>query len=399
MKLIHSADWHLGQTFFEYNRIDEQRMFLDWLRAQMVQQQVQLLCIAGDVFDVQNPSSEAQKLYYEFLLAVNRELPTVQIVIIAGNHDSAQRLEAPRAILSTLNVHVIGVFERNEHGEIDFSKLVIPVAENCVCVAVPYVRQGDYNSSLNYGDAITHIITQACDYARQKFPQSKIIVLGHLYASGAEISENDNSERLMIGGIDVVNTNNFPKEISYCALGHLHKAQRVGANHIRYSGSPLPMSFAEINYNHGVNLVEITADDVNIERLNFSPPAELLLVPKKPAPLLEVLDELRNLPDAGDEGITCHTPYLYVQVKISEPQPNLRSDIEQAIVGKNVRFVGFKKIEPVNEEVSQKLSYNQTKQMTPLEIAETIYSRKYQESIPPELHKLLQQAITSVEEE
>lgn len=398
MKLIHTADWHLGQNFFEYSRIGEQKVFLRWLHEQIVQHKVQLVCIAGDVFDVQNPSAEAQKLYYDFLLGINKECPHVHIVIIAGNHDSAARLEAPRAILSTLNVHVVGVIERSTGSETDVSKLVIPVHNNCVCVAIPYVRQGDYATSQTYGEGVVQLFAQACEYAQQNFPQKKIIAMGHLYASGAEISENDTSERLMIGGLDVVSTNNFPKEIAYCALGHLHKAQRVGAEHIRYSGSPLPMSFAEINYTHGVNLVKIDTsttsaiDSVTIDRLEFPPPAKLLLVPRKAAPLPEVLAELHNLPDSTED-ISHETPYLFVQVKINEPQPNLRSDIEQAIAGKQVRFVGFKKIEPITENTAHTLSYNQTKQMTPLQIAETIYSTKYNETMPQELHELLRQAI------
>ncbi|MCL2329548.1 MAG: exonuclease SbcCD subunit D C-terminal domain-containing protein [Bacteroidetes bacterium] len=396
MKLIHTADWHLGQNFFEYSRIGEQKVFLRWLHTQIVEQGVQLVCIAGDVFDVQNPSAEAQRLYYDFLLGINRECPQAYIIIIAGNHDSAARLEAPRAILSTLNVHVVGVIERSADGTVDVSKLVIPLPNDCVCVAIPYVRQGDYATSQTYGEGVSQLFAQACEYAQQHFPQKKIIAMGHLYASGAEISENDNSERLMIGGLDAVSVNTFPKEIAYLALGHLHKAQRVGAEHIRYSGSPLHTSFSEINYTHGVNLVEIKNDSVQVERLEFAPPAELLLVPRKTAPLPQVLAELQNLPESDDE-ISCNTPYLFVQVLVNEPQPSLRSDIEQAIQGKNVRFVGFKKIEPTTENTTQTLSYNQTKQMTPLQIAETIYSSKYGETMPEELHKLLQQAIFEIQ--
>jgi exonuclease SbcD len=297
-----------------------------------------------------------------------------------------------------LNVHVVGVIERSDGGEVDVSKLVIPVHDTCVCVAIPYVRQGDYATSQTYGDGVVQLFAQACEYAQKKFPQRKIIAMGHLYASGAEISENDASERLMIGGLDVVSVNDFPKGIAYCALGHLHKAQRMGAEHIRYSGSPLPMSFAEINYIHGVNLVGINTsttpapDEITIERLEFTPPAKLLLVPRKAAPLPEVLAELHNLPESTRE-ISHETPYLFVQVAVNEPQPNLRGDIEQAIAGKQVRFVGFKKIEPLQHHAAQTLSYNQTKQMTPLQIAETIYNTKYNEPMPQELHELLQQVV------
>ncbi|MDR1761049.1 MAG: exonuclease SbcCD subunit D C-terminal domain-containing protein [Bacteroidales bacterium] len=396
MKFIHTADWHLGQNFFDNSRIGEQKAFLCWLHEHIVMHNVSLLCIAGDVFDTQNPSAEAQKIYYDFLINISRECPQLQIIIIAGNHDSAARLEAPKAILATMNVHVVGVIEHSANGSIDMSKLVIPLLGKGVCVAIPYVRQGDYNTSQSYSEGVSRLFAQACEYAHEHFPNEPIVAMGHLYASGAEISENDSSERLMIGGIDAVSVNTFPKDIAYLALGHLHKAQRIGAEHIRYAGSPLPMSFAEINYKHGVNLVEIANNSVQVERLEFAPPAPLLLIPRTALPLSEVLAELHALPDANEE-ISHETPYLFVQVLVNEPLPSLRTDIEQAIQGKHVRFVGLKKVEHTTKNISNAPSYNQTKQMTPLQIAEFIYHNKYNKTIPNDLHELLQQAINEVE--
>ena len=109
MKLLHTADWHLGQTFFEYDRRDEHIRFLNWLREQLRELDIDVLLIAGDIFDSPNPSAESQRLYYTFLREVTQENPSLQIIIIAGNHDSAARLEAPNPLLEGMNVSVRGV--------------------------------------------------------------------------------------------------------------------------------------------------------------------------------------------------------------------------------------------------------------------------------------------------
>lgn len=94
MKILHTADWHLGQTFYEYDRREEHLHFLEWLKQQIRQHEIDVLLIAGDVFDSPNPSAESQRMYYRFLREVTSENPSLQIIIIAGNHDSAARLEA-----------------------------------------------------------------------------------------------------------------------------------------------------------------------------------------------------------------------------------------------------------------------------------------------------------------
>ena len=119
MKILHTADWHLGQTFYEYDRREEHLHFLEWLKQQIRQHEIDVLLIAGDVFDSPNPSAESQRMYYRFLREVTSENPSLQIIIIAGNHDSAARLEAPNPLLEDMNVTVRGVVRRNAEGDID----------------------------------------------------------------------------------------------------------------------------------------------------------------------------------------------------------------------------------------------------------------------------------------
>ena len=149
LKLIHTADWHLGQTFFGYDREAEHDAFLGFLTNLLVERQTDVLLIAGDVFDVTNPSAGAQRRFYRFLKEANRRNPGLQIVIIAGNHDSAIRLEAPNPLLEELNTSIVGIVGRTDSGEIDLGSLVVPLRNRAgereaLCLAVPFLRQGDY---------------------------------------------------------------------------------------------------------------------------------------------------------------------------------------------------------------------------------------------------------------
>ena len=127
LNLIHTADWHLGQTFFGYDREEEHDAFLKWLVATLAERQTDVLLIAGDVFDVANPSASAQRRFFRFLKEANRCNPHLQIVVVAGNHDSAARLESPIPQLEELNTSIVGIMKRTESGEIDLESLLVPL--------------------------------------------------------------------------------------------------------------------------------------------------------------------------------------------------------------------------------------------------------------------------------
>lgn len=267
LRLIHTADWHLGQTFFGYDREVEHDAFLRWLTDLLTERETDVLLIAGDVFDVANPSAGAQRRFYHFLKEANRRNPALQIVIIAGNHDSAIRLEAPNPLLEELNTTIVGVVRRTDSGEIDLDSLLIPLRNKerkreALCLAVPFLRQGDYPPTDEPHDTyiagIDRMYKQLFTYADAKRElKEAIVAAGHLHATGAELSDDDRSERIIMGGLESVSADTFDARIAYTALGHIHKAQRVGGREaVRYAGSPLPMSFSEKNYRHQVVAVE-----------------------------------------------------------------------------------------------------------------------------------------------
>ncbi len=393
MKIIHTADWHLGQTFFEYDRKAEHIKFLNWLKEKLKELNVDVLLIAGDLFDSPNPSAESQRIYYHFLRDVTMENPDLQIIIIAGNHDSASRLEAPNPLLENLNVVVRGVIKRKDNGEIDFTHLIIPLHKGGCCLAVPYLRQGDYPAAETYAQGVQSMYQSIYEFVKDK--KEPIIAMGHLQAIGSEISENDRSERTVIGGLESISPDSFAKEIAYTALGHLHRRQHVsGRENVRYAGSPLPMSFAEKGNRQGVTLVEI-ADSVKIELIEFDVPVKLISLPAEPQPLDKVLLEIASLPEGE---IDENSPFLEIKVLISEPEPSLRHKIEEALQSKSVRLARIVAVTHKSEVITKSITYEELQTIDPMEIAEDIFCKRYGgEEMPEKMKILLQSVIREVE--
>ena len=395
LHILHTADWHLGQTFFDYERREEHVVFLKWLRQQVREQEVDLLLVAGDIFDTQNPSAEAQKMYYGFLRDITTENPQLQVIIIAGNHDSAARLEAPNPLLEAMNVTVRGVVKRTTDGEIDFDNLIIPLDKGGVCLAVPYLRQGDYPHSATYSEGIQAMYTELITRAKVQ-GASPIIAMGHLQATGSEISDKDKSERLIIGGLETVSPVSFDGGVTYTALGHLHRAQRVsGRDNVRYAGAPLPMSFAERNNKQGVTLVTI-GDETIIDRLEFEPPIKLLSIPSELKQLDGVLEKIAALPDGK---IDSKSPYLEIKIVITEPEPTLRRDIECALEGKAVRLARIESIMQRGEGEERKvMTYEELQQIEPAVIATDIFKRKFGgDDMPDKMKMMLNSVIEEVQ--
>lgn len=406
IRILHTADWHLGQTFFGYDRTGEHELFLNWLIEEICRKEVDALIIAGDVFDVSNPSAASQRMYYEFIYRVSAVNPQLQIVIVAGNHDSAARLEAPLPLLQAMRTEVRGVVRKLEDGEIDYDHLTIELKNRngeveVLCMAVPFLRQGDYpavqTAGNSYAEGVREFYTRFLKRLwRRRTDSQAILAIGHLQATGSEIAEKDYSERTVIGGLECVSPDVFPEQIAYTALGHIHKAQRVsGRENMRYAGSPIPMSFAEKHYHHGV--VMVTFDEgcaVAIERIECPKLIPLISVPAgKPLPPKTVLEELKVLPDVDGEA-----PYLEVKVLLEEPEPMLRQEVEEALADKNYRLARIVSTyhKDKGEEKQEKDDWRRgLQEMSPLQIAQSAFEKIYQMEMPGELTELFQEAYSS----
>lgn len=403
IRILHTADWHLGQTFFGYDRTEEHGVFLNWLAEEIRQKEIDALIIAGDVFDVSNPSAASQSMYYQFIYRVTAENPYLQIVIVAGNHDSAARLEAPLPLLQAMRTEVRGVVRKLEGGEIDYDHLTVELKNRqgeveLLCMAVPFLRQGDYPAVQTegnpYAEGVRELYAQLLQRLwKRRTENQAILAIGHLQATGSEIAEKDYSERTVIGGLECVSPEAFSEQIAYTALGHIHKAQRVsGRENVRYAGSPIPMSFAEKHYHHGV--VMVTFDGgcaVDIERLECPKLIPLMSVPNgEPVSPEAILKALKELPET--EAVA---PYLEVKVLLEEPEPMLRQEIEEALADKNYRLARI--VSTYRTDIGNTVKENENwkrglQEMSPLQIAQSAFEKIYQVEMPVELTGLFEEA-------
>lgn len=394
IKIIHTADWHLGQTFYNYDRSKEHAMFLDWLCTVIKEHHIDLLLIAGDIFDTPNPSAEAQRMYYHFLKRVTQENVGLQIIVTAGNHDSAARIEAPSPLLNVFNVQVSGMVHYKD-GEIDFDSMIMPIAGNGCCLAVPYLRHNDLPAAESYSEGVAKMYSELYARARKK-GYHPIIAMGHLQASGAEVSVGDTSEHAIIGGMEGIDTGFCAEGIAYTALGHLHKAQRVGRKeNVRYSGAPLPMSFAELRNKQGVTEVTIEGNGFSQEQILFDTPAKLLSIPQKPQSIDIVLEEIAKLP-AGEPHD--YAPFLEIKVLVTTIDPTIRQRIDDALKGKAVRLANIAATSNIGRENGEgrPMTYDEFKRTEPLELIKEIYRRNRQHTMDKEIEKLLVEVINEV---
>lgn len=271
MKILHTSDWHLGRSLYGRKRYEEFESFLMWLSSLIEEQAIDTLLVAGDVFDNQAPGNRAQELYYNLLhrLAASS---CRHVVIISGNHDSAAFLNAPREVLRYLNIHVLGSITGVPGDEILLLKDNQDNPELIVC-AVPYLRDRDIRR-VESGETledkerklmlgIHQHYQQVCRQAKRMQEQLNkpvpLVVMGHLFAAGGRTVEGDGVRELYVGSLARVGADTFPEYIDYLALGHLHVAQKVnGADHRRYCGSPLAMSFGEVGQEKSVCILEFT---------------------------------------------------------------------------------------------------------------------------------------------
>lgn len=251
MKILHTADWHIGKKLHKHYLYEDFDLFINWLIKLITEQKIEAVLISGDVFDLANPSAEARKQYYRALLQLKKT--NCQLIITGGNHDSPSMLDAPKEILNELNVTVIGGMP----SKID--ECLIPLqnkkGENeLIVAAIPFLRDSDLRSideEVVYENRIEAIrkgieatFTKAAKTSKDLYPELPVLAMGHLYAAGIESSDSERD--IQIGNQAAFQASQFGTEFSYVALGHIHKPQRVNAQiPTFYSGSALPLSFSE----------------------------------------------------------------------------------------------------------------------------------------------------------
>ncbi len=348
MKILHTSDWHLGRRLYGRRRYPEFAAFLAWLLEVLEEERVELLLVTGDIFDSTTPGNRAQELYYDFLCraaAAGRR----QIVITAGNHDSPTFLEAPKALLRALNVHVIGLPAEDPADEI--ITIRAPDGRPVLLVAaVPYLRDREMRTAAagesiaekeeklvagirEHYRAVAAAAVRKCEKLGQKLP---IIATGHLFTSGGETIAGDGVRKLYLGSLGHFPADGFPENFAYIALGHLHQPQRVGGGaRIRYSGAPLVHGFGEAGRGKEILLLEL-------DEAGRSP-----VVTPRPVPVFQPLAQIRG--DLGDirarlEELARMADRVWLEIIYEgrELTGNLREEIEKMIAGSDLELLNLR---------------------------------------------------------
>ncbi|MDP1665762.1 MAG: exonuclease SbcCD subunit D C-terminal domain-containing protein [Methylobacter sp.] len=426
LRLFHTADWHLGHHLHGVSRQLEHQQFLDWLLDELQTKQADALIVAGDIFDSANPSSAAQSQLYDFLVKARTRLPNLNIILIGGNHDSASRLDAPSPILNALGVTVVGGLSLNAQGNIDWDRLLVPLtnAEGEIkawCGAMPFLRNADLPTATrddNGGSVISDIerlseqdndplisgmktlYAELFTQLQQKASNAESLILtGHCYMVNGAVSEL--SERKILGGNQhALPVELFPDDIAYVALGHLHLAQKVGANeHIRYSGSPIPLSFDETDYLHQLVQVDVRAGQpVETVAVKIPRSVQLLRIPngKDFAVLSEVIGQLETL-TLNDLPIG-QRPLLELRIRLEKPEPGLRQQIEEVISKLPVRLLKISTAYSGSEKSLADLKIEERlEELQPLDVFQRCYQNKYDKDAPEAMNALFSELVESLQ--
>lgn len=417
LRLLHTADWHLGQTLHGIDRSWEHQCFLDWLLDQLEAHAIDVLVVAGDVFDVAHPTSAAQAQYYRFIAEARRRSPRTTLVVVGGNHDSPARLDAPAAILGALGVHVVGGL-RPKMSDDD---LLIPLPNRSGDVegwllAVPFLRPRDLPGTGALLADPTEVGPKALQrlidghrglYARladaaapRRRAGEALIATGHCYMAGGSISALS-ERKIQVGNQHALPADIFPDTLTYVALGHLHRAQTVGPYaHIRYSGSPLPLSLAERDYPHQVLRIDFDGDRIDaITELPVPRVVDILRIPETAAPVDEVLALLEALPRRDEvEGDGERTrPYLEVRVRLDAAQPRLRQDVQAALQNAWPRLLRIDVTRPPASNAESWRPQASLERLSPDQVFEACYLRARERTPSDDLRALFADLVHAVE--
>jgi DNA repair protein SbcD/Mre11 len=333
MRVLHTSDWHLGQRLVNLERTEEHQHFLDWLLQTIEAEQVDVLLMAGDVFDTGAPSNAALKQYYTFLTRVCATCCR-HIIITGGNHDSVSTLNAPKALLECFNIKVIGgatpdpldelIELRDENGKLELVVCAVPfLRDRDVRLSMPGESYEEREQRIKQGIAAHYaaFVPHVQPYRAQRIP---VVAMGHLFAAGG--SASDSEKEIHVGNLGQIGADQFPQEFDYVALGHLHRPQQVNkTHHIRYSGSPIPLSFSEVSDKKVVVVLDF-------EEGKLTDLQEIAIpVCRKLVRFKGELDKVKLQLAAYDNSGYTLPAWAELQVELEAPIPDLNQQLEEIL--------------------------------------------------------------------
>lgn len=344
MRIIHTADWHIGQELHSFSRRFEHESFLNWLLRQCRLHTPDALLIAGDVFHHANPSNESMEMFARFTERAHAVLPSLVIVAVAGNHDSPSRFDA-LVPLARAGVRLVGAVPRRPDG-FDVDRLLLRAGDGAI-LAMPFLRLSDLPAAAadeTLPGRVAELYRQTWEACMAAMAHTPCVVTGHLHVSGGQESESERP--ILIGGEQAVSIECFPSEAAYVALGHLHLPQQMDSGRIRYSGSPIPLTAKERTYPHEIVLLDIAPDGTRTTT-GIPVPRSVphLLIPAtdgvEPERALDLI--AATLADLGVRSDLApeRRPFVEISLRLNEPRPKAAADLteEVARAGLPVRLV------------------------------------------------------------
>ena len=398
MKIIHTSDWHIGQTLYQYSRDEEHKCFFNQLKDIILEEKPDALVVSGDIFHSATPTVVSQRLYYHTLVELSRLYDDLQIIVTAGNHDSPSRLEAPRELWEAFNVTVIGNLdfyrEADENGlAYDASKIQIPIKRNGEIVGwvltVPFLNAGNYPSveeSDCYSNRVFSFYKSLKDNLKLNSQYSNnhsVIAIGHFMISGA----NSTSYNKLIGGLESVDVDDVSQlnGIDYWALGHVHHPQNLGEN-MRYSGSPFALTFNE-DYPHSVSVVTIKNHNLDVKIREIKPLIPILDFPFKPQSYEDAIS-IDDLFLKIDE-VLDNESYVRLHVKSEMPLSDVvNAKIVDMFEDRKAKYCGvqvYLPVQNVEKEGNMIRTLDDFKAISPYELGCSVYQKKNNVEMPDEM--------------
>lgn len=269
MKTLHTSDWHLGHSLYNYDRTEEQTAMLRQMVDIVKEQKPDVFLLCGDVYHTPQPSAAVQTMFTNTLIEIRNANPDMTIVITAGNHDSGTRHEIFRTPWKALNVHAIGYVDASRKED-----LIVEVPGKGYVIAVPYVNERNMPKGL-FQDLLDIVKERNTDYL-------PVVMTAHTTVKGCDFAGHDNASGHVVGGIESLEISQLGDGYDYLALGHIHHEQFVhsGKHNVRYCGTPIPVSFDE-NYKHSVSIIEIDRhnESPRVEKIEIANPRPLVTLP------------------------------------------------------------------------------------------------------------------------
>ena len=391
MKIIHTSDWHLGKVLYNQELTPNHEAFFQQLYSIVQEQRPNALLISGDIYETSNPSVFAQKLFHSSILRLHNATPQMKIIIISGNHDSAQRVSIGSDLWRLANVHLITSIHTLDDRSANYDQHIIPITNSngdtlALVGAIPFAYEQNFPKATDSNNRILAFYEGLCQRMHELNLQRKPqILMGHLTISGDLDFTGHKLDA--IGGMESLDVSNIVPQFDYLALGHIHHAQFIhNTQHkVRYCGTPIAVSFDE-DYNHSVSIV--TFDDQNhpiVEERLINTPHQLETIPNQPQPFDEALKELASYPSDQNN-------FLRLNVLAGTAPSDAMALATEKMEGKKAEllYINYTRIKEQERSADVPITLSEFKELTPLQVAKRYLGDRFTEEMENTFNEVLQ---------